>query len=266
MKASRAAATTPASRAAGQRRCCATRSSPTRRGPSTSQPAQAPKAVKAKPKAVKDKAAAPAEGAAVPAADVATHDPFEGVKYTDKEVQQPVGNGGVAATHTWTQTLSEVTVYFEVPPGCRAKEVVCEIKPDSLRVSVGAALVDGAMYGRCKVSGSMWTLDRHADGRATLVVTLEKVQETWWGSVLRNAPPRERIDCSQVDSTKKMDEYDSATQAGIRKIMFDQRQKQLGLKTSEEIKIDDILDKCRHLPGSPFLDEANSPPEPPADS
>jgi hypothetical protein len=80
--------------------------------------------------------------------------------------------------------------------------------------------------------------------------------------VLRGAPQRERIDCTQVDSTKKMDEYDDATQEGIRKIMFDQRQKRLGLKTSEELKMDDIIDKCRHLPGSPFLDEA-TPPEPP---
>ena len=37
------------------------------------------------------------------------------VRYTEEGKQIPVGNGGVAATHTWTQTLKELTAIFEVP-------------------------------------------------------------------------------------------------------------------------------------------------------
>jgi hypothetical protein len=47
--------------------------------------------------------------------------------------------------------------------------------------------------------------------------------------------------------------YDAETQGAIRKIMFDQKQKALGLPTSDEISTDSILEKAKFLPGSPFL-------------
>jgi hypothetical protein len=38
-------------------------------------------------------------------------------------------------------------------------------------------------------------------------------------------------------------------QGAIRKIMFDQKQKALGLPTSDEMTTNDILEKAKHLPG-----------------
>lgn len=35
--------------------------------------------------------------------------------------------------------------------------------------------------------------------------------------------------------------------------MFDQRQKALGLPTSDQLSADSILEKAKGLPGSPFL-------------
>ena len=57
----------------------------------------------------------------------------------------------------------------------------------------------------------------------------------------------------QVDSTTRIGEYDEETQATIRKLMFDQRQKALGLPTSDELSADAILERAKALPGSPFL-------------
>lgn len=57
----------------------------------------------------------------------------------------------------------------------------------------------------------------------------------------------------QVDSTTKVSEYDGETQGAIRKIMFDQRQKSLGLPTSDELNADALLERAKVLPGSPFL-------------
>lgn len=56
-----------------------------------------------------------------------------------------------------------------------------------------------------------------------------------------------------MDSTSKISEYDEETQSTIRKIMFDQRQKALGLPTSDQISSDSLLEKAKGLPGSPFL-------------
>ena len=98
----------------------------------------------------------------------------------------------------------------------------------------------------------MWTLEDGTDHK-TLVVTLEKTRETWWPTLLQDAPPEEVVDTQKVDSTKQMSEYDEKTQATIRKIMFDQRQKAQGLPTSDEIATDAVLEKAMGLPGSPFL-------------
>lgn len=56
-----------------------------------------------------------------------------------------------------------------------------------------------------------------------------------------------------MDSTSRIDEYDEETQGTIRKIMFDQRQKALGLPTSDQLSADALLENAKGLPGSPFL-------------
>lgn len=57
----------------------------------------------------------------------------------------------------------------------------------------------------------------------------------------------------KVDSTTKVSEYDGETQGAIRKIMFDHRQKSLGLPTSDQLSADAVLERAKGLPGSPFL-------------
>lgn len=57
----------------------------------------------------------------------------------------------------------------------------------------------------------------------------------------------------KVDSTTRISEYDGETQGAIRKIMFDQRQKSLGLPTSDQLNADAVLETAKGLPGSPFL-------------
>lgn len=56
-----------------------------------------------------------------------------------------------------------------------------------------------------------------------------------------------------MDSTSRIDEYDEETQGTIRKIMFDQRQKALGLPSSDQLSADAVLENAKSLPGSPFL-------------
>lgn len=57
----------------------------------------------------------------------------------------------------------------------------------------------------------------------------------------------------KVDSSQRIDEYDQSTQVALRKIMFDQKQKALGLQTSEEIEQENLIKVARDLPNSPFL-------------
>lgn len=45
----------------------------------------------------------------------------------------------------------------------------------------------------------------------------------------------DKIDTTLVDSRRHIHTYDESTQAAIRKILFDERQRKLGLPTSDEI-------------------------------
>ena len=55
----------------------------------------------------------------------------------------------------------------------------------------------------------------------------------------------------QVDSSQRIDDYDEGTKAALRKVMFDQRQKALGLATSGEIESQNVLKMAQNIPGGP---------------
>jgi hypothetical protein len=183
------------------------------------------------------------------------------IRLTKEGKQIPVGNGGVTERYHWTQTLREVTVYVAVPPGTRGKDLVFEIKPRRMRLALketkkkdGTAgddsndILTGDLGGTVRHHEAVWTLE----DRTTVILTLEKAAETWWSSVIKGDA---QIDTTKVDSTRSVSDYDPETQGHIRKIMFDQRQKAQGLPTSEEQKTHDLLEKAKHLPGSPFSQE-----------
>lgn len=155
-------------------------------------------------------------------------------RLTEEGKQIPVSNGGVAPNYYWTQTLDEVTVYIDVPDGTRGKDIKCTILPRHLLIDVRGIgmLIDGDLEEPVRLDESMWTLGIARGMPPQIIVTLLKVRKNWWKHVIVGHP---EIDTSKVDSSQRIDEYDESTQAAIRKIMFDQRQKMLGLPTSDEI-------------------------------
>jgi hypothetical protein len=170
---------------------------------------------------------------------------------TERGAQLPVaGNGGVTERYFWQQTLDELSVHLCVPPGTAARDVRCEIRAGGVEVAVGGrVLLKGAFPEpeRVRPADSLWTLEPRTE---TLVLQLEKTRQTWWDCVVQGEP---RIDTQKVDSSRRIDEYDEATQAQIRKIMFDQRQAQQGLPSSDQLRADEILERAKTLPDSPFV-------------
>ena len=170
------------------------------------------------------------------------------IRYNKEGKQIPIGNGGICDSYFWTQSLTETTVYVDVPDGTRGRDVFCEITASTLKLKLKGQeefLINGELDGKVKTD-SMWTID----DRKTVVITLDKCVETWWASVVKGDP---EIDTQKVDSTKKVSDYDEETQGAIRKIMFDQNQKRLGLPTSDEMQSNAILERAKYAPGSPFL-------------
>ena len=158
------------------------------------------------------------------------------IRLTEEGLQVPVGNGGSTKDYTWTQTIDETSVLIALPEGTMGKDVSVSIKPLSVSVRMKEpvngeesprTLLEGELVEKIRTDESTWSLEG-----GVLVLTLDKLKKTWWETVIVGD---DKIDTTLVDSRRRIDEYDGATQTAIRKIMFDQRQERLGLPTSDEM-------------------------------
>jgi HSP20 family molecular chaperone IbpA len=162
------------------------------------------------------------------------------VQLTEEGLQVPVGNGGSTDRYKWTQTIDECTVLVAIPEGIRGKDLHVELQSDRILIREKATqsdrdgsnaepriFLEGPLTQHIIPSESTWTLES-----GVLQTILYKLEKTFWDAVLVGDA---QIDTDLVDSRRNIDTYDAATQAQIRKIMFDQQQSAKGLPTSGEL-------------------------------
>ncbi|KAG8345122.1 N terminal conserved domain [Trypanosoma vivax] len=150
-------------------------------------------------------------------------------------------NGFEYENYIFSQTLREVEVRVPLfTSGVRGRDVDVVLQQRRLRVGLKgkSPLVDGELFAAVKTEECMWTIE---DG-VTVVVTLTKQnQMEWWKTVISGDP---EIDLQKVvPENSKLDDLDGETRQTVEKMMYDQRQKAMGLPTSEEQKKRDMLAK-----------------------
>ncbi|ETK78278.1 hypothetical protein F441_15907 [Phytophthora nicotianae CJ01A1] len=160
----------------------------------------------------------------------------------EKEDNGPplVGNGGQTDKYVWTQTLQEAQVNFAVPEGTKSRQVDVEIRAGKMRVGLrgGETFVDGPLYNKVKVDDSFWTLE---DGNRICIYLQKDNQMEWWKTIIQGDP---EIDTQKVQpENSKLDDLDSDTRQTVEKMMFDQRQKAMGLPSSDDMQKQEILQK-----------------------
>mmetsp|Transcript_121557 Transcript_121557/g.303305 ORF Transcript_121557/g.303305 Transcript_121557/m.303305 type:complete len:359 (+) Transcript_121557:114-1190(+) len=182
------------------------------------------------------KAASSAE-AAVAAAEA--EDKEDGA---DSKEPPPPGNGGSTDKYTWTQTLGALEVYVNVRPGVKAKQIICDIGTDTLKLGIkGEPLIlQGKMHAKVKPDDCMWTL---IDNKI-VQITIEKFDTMkWWSCVMQGD---DEIDTKKiVPENSKLSDLDGETRMTVEKMMYDQRQKALGKPTSDQEKQHDLLEKFK---------------------
>lgn len=166
------------------------------------------------------------------------------------------GNGGtVDGKYVWTQTLSELNINIPIPPNTRGRDLIVEIKKKKIKAALKSnpqnPIVDAPLTNSIICDDSFWTIE---DGNR-LVLNLQKLnQMEWWDSVCSGDP---KIDVKKVQpENSRLDDLDGDTRQTVEKMMFDQRQKQMGLPTSDEQRKFDALEKFKKA--HPEMDFSNA--------
>lgn len=163
----------------------------------------------------------------------------------DSEVS-PLGNGGtVEGKYTWTQTLSEVTVTVPLAQPTRGRDLDVTISKKHLKVGLRSAkpgdfIIDAPLVQSVICDDSFWTIE----DKTRLVINLQKLnQMQWWPGVCVGDG---HIDVQKIQpENSQLSDLDGETRQTVEKMMHDQRQKALGLPTSDEQTKVDILEKFK---------------------
>ncbi|GIL90506.1 hypothetical protein Vretimale_17611 [Volvox reticuliferus] len=141
--------------------------------------------------------------------------------------------------YSWGQTLSEVSVSVPVPKGTKGRMLDVVITKTHFKVGLKGQqpILEGDFTEPVKADDCMWNV---VD--SVVEVTLAKAEGMhWWSAVLKGEPV---IDTQKVEpENSKLSDLDSETRKTVEKMMFDQRQKALGLPSSDELQKQDMLKK-----------------------
>ena len=105
---------------------------------------------------------------------------------------------------------------------------------------------------KIKNEESNWTIENNE----FIIFYLEKAQEVIWKSAFKG---HKEIDTKKVDNSKKIDEFDTETQAALNKIVYEQNRKKNGLMTTEEEKKLNAMKDAWNAPDSPFRGQPFDP-------
>ncbi|KAL1303963.1 hypothetical protein AAFC00_000410 [Neodothiora populina] len=145
--------------------------------------------------------------------------------------------------YKWVQTIQDLDVTAAIPANMKGKDLDVKIAKTSIKAGIRGQepIIEGTLPHAILVDESTWTLETTPSGKE-LAIHLDKANKMeWWPHVVTSAPA---IDTSKIQpENSKLSDLDGSTRSMVEKMMFDQRQKEMGKPTSDEQKKQDMLAK-----------------------
>uniref|UniRef100_A0AC34QHL9 CS domain-containing protein n=1 Tax=Panagrolaimus sp. JU765 TaxID=591449 RepID=A0AC34QHL9_9BILA len=161
----------------------------------------------------------------------------------DKGKLKPnAGNGYDHEHYQWTQTLAEIEMRVPMKASfpLKGSHIICTVNKRHLVVGLKGEkpILDGQLSEDIKPDSFTWVIE----DKKIVVITFEKFNNmNWWSRIFDGENP---INTRKVvPENSKLSDLEGETRQMVEKMMYDQRQKELGLPTSEEKKKQDILKK-----------------------
>ncbi|KAL4240886.1 protein localization to pericentriolar material [Mactra antiquata] len=168
-------------------------------------------------------------------------------------------NGAVRDNYSWSQSITDLDVRVKVPDYIRkGRDAKVDIGKKHLKVSYKddtgqwKMIIDGDLTWEVQKDECMWTLNPGDN----IHINFEKKDERWWEAVLVDEP---KINVRKIDASRPMTDLDDEAQAKIEEMMYNDRRKKMGLPTSEEQKMQDMLKNAWDAEGSPFKGQPFDP-------
>jgi len=167
------------------------------------------------------------------------------------------GNGADMEKYKWVQTLEEVTIYVPVPPSTAGKMVTCDIAAEKIKVGIkgGDTVLDAPLHKRVDTDECYWTMSTEGGGKVIEIILVKSNKMEWWDAI---AEGEQEINTKKVspENSKLSDLKDDETRQMVEKMMYDQRQKAMGLPTADEQGKNDVLSKF--MSQHPEMDFSNA--------
>ena len=164
-------------------------------------------------------------------------------------------NGDKCEDYNWSQGVGDVTIQFALKQKINKKMLKVDMTVNHLKIVIQGMdkpLIDDDFCEKIIPDDSNWSIE---DGQS-IIFFLEKATEIIWKSAFKGG---KEIDTKTVDNSKRIDEFDSETQAALNKIVYEQNRKRNGLPTTEEEKKLEALKEAWNKPGSPFAGQPFDP-------
>ena len=140
-------------------------------------------------------------------------------------------NGYDYGSYNFSQVLSSMDVYVPMKEGIKSRDVDVKISATSLKVGLKGekAVIDGKLHDKVKPDDCTWTL---IDNKLVHVYLEKHDAMKWWSCVITG---EKELDTKKiVPENSKLSDLDGDVRQTVEKMMFDQRQKAMGLPTSDE--------------------------------